>query len=159
MLLKSSPSLQLKSQLHHFIRSVFSGHWRQENFYPCRDNATCCACGVILHCGCILSAPQQVSHGLCLQQELVNLSADHHTPPALAELLGAVPTPCWMQFLLDALVSSYRPPLNTHWGFLQLLTLKYQEKVEKKGWQRVLQLGAGPSVPAANSAGEEPWTS
>lgn len=30
MLLKYPPSLHLKSQLQHFIRSVFPGHWRLE---------------------------------------------------------------------------------------------------------------------------------
>lgn len=57
-------------------------------------------------------APQQISRGLCLQQELVNLSADHHTPTALAELPGVVPTHCWMQFQV-AIVSSYLDLFST----------------------------------------------
>lgn len=165
VLLKSPPSLHLKSQLHHCIRPVFSGHWRLD-----------CDPGKLeIHAGKMLiavlvelfytvavfyPAPQQISRVLCLQQELMNLSADHHTPTALAELLGVFPTHCWMQFQA-ALVSSYRPLLNTHWGLFAAPHLKTSRKsgVDAKGWQRMLQLGAEPSVPAASTAGEEPWAS
>lgn len=105
-----------------------------------------------------VTAPQRISRALCLQQELVNLSADHHTPPqpwlsslGLSLLIVGCNSNC---FFLPT--SPQHPP-----GLFAAPQLKISRKseIDAKGWQRMLQLGAGPSMPAANTAGEELWAS